>query len=260
MAVHLNPVSYDDLPEKGLRVPAGNRATGLLKWIALFFMFIDHSGKMLFGNMYELRLLGRIAFPLYVWCIIVGFHRTRSVPKYLLRILLTGLLSQPLYVLALNHTWTEPNIFLSLFLGLCVLWGIREKKWYSHLWAPVAGILLAGILKADYGWRGIMLFILLYAVRDSRPGIAAVMISFLLFWGSFYGMPGSLFGIPLNWNVLPDWISSPLKSFVRLETFALLSLPLILIRFKKDLRLPVWLSYALYPAHLALLYALEKLV
>ena len=257
MIAHFRPVPYDDLPEKGLRAPAGNRATGVLRLISLIFMFVDHSGKMLFGNMYEMRALGRIAFPLYVWCMIMGLSRTRSVPKYMLRLLVTGLLSQPLYVVALNHTWTEPNIFLTLILGLGVLWGIREKKWYSHLWAPVLGILLAGILHVDYGWKGIMLFICLYAVRDSRPGIAAVMISFLLFWGTFYGATSSLFGIALDWKLPPDWITTPMKSFFRLETFGLLALPFILLRFRKDLRLPTWLGYALYPAHLLLLWLLE---
>ena len=166
------------------RIPAGNTATAWLKIIALAFMFIDHAGKMLFPSVPEMRMLGRIAFPIYVWCMIVGFHYTRSVPKYLLRVLAVGLVSQPLYNIALNHTWEQPNVFLTLFLGLCALWGIREKKYFSHLWAPAAALVLATVLKADYGWRGVLLFIMLYAVRDSRPGIAAVMVSYFLFWGS----------------------------------------------------------------------------
>ena len=124
------------------RVPAGNHATGLLKLIALFFMFIDHSGKVLFHNNPDMRLLGRIAFPIYVWCMIVGFHYTRSVPKYLLRVLIVGLASQPLYNLALHHTWKEPNVFLCLFLGLCALWGIREKKFLSHVFSGKASLLI----------------------------------------------------------------------------------------------------------------------
>ena len=32
---------------------AGNTATGTIKWIALVFMMIDHSGKMLFPNVPE---------------------------------------------------------------------------------------------------------------------------------------------------------------------------------------------------------------
>ena len=243
----------------GSHSPAGNTATGWLKVIALLFMFIDHAGKMLFGNMAELRILGRIAFPLYVWCMIVGFHYTRNVARYCLRVLAVGLVSQPLYILALNHTWKEPNIFLTLLLGLLALWGIRERKYYSHLWAPVLCIAAAGLLHADYGWRGVLLFILLYAAQDRRSAIAAVMVAFFLFWGSSYGVTQSLFGITLNLNLLPACLSQPIGAFLRLETYALLALPLMLIRFPSDLHLPRWAGYAIYPLHLILLYLLELL-
>ena len=246
------------LPRPGK--PAGNTATVWLKIIALVFMFIDHAGKMLFPAVPEMRMLGRIAFPVYVWCMIVGFHYTRSVPKYLLRVLIVGIISQPLYMLALNHTWTQPNVFLTLFLGLCALWGLREKKYFSHLWAPAAALVLAIVLNADYGWKGVLLFILLYAVRDSRPGIAAVMVSFFLYWGSSFSVTKKLLGLSVDLNSLPLWISQLLSPFLRLETYALLGLPLILIRFRKDLKLPRWLGYVLYPAHLALLYALELIM
>ena len=240
--------------------PAGNTATTWLKIIALVFMFVDHAGKMLFPGIPEMRIIGRIAFPIYVWCMIVGFHYTRSVPKYLLRILIVGLISQPLYNIALNHTWRDPNIFLTLFLGLCALWGIREKKYLSQFWAPAAAIAVAIVLKADYGWKGVLLFILLYAVRDSRPGIAAVMVAYFLFWGSFYSVTKSIFGISFDVSQLPGFLSQPLTAFLRMETYALLSLPFILIRFKHDLRMPRWIGYVLYPAHLALLYALEQIL
>ena len=243
----------------GLRKPAGNTATTWLKIIALVFMFIDHSGKMLFNNMAEMRILGRLALPIYVWCMIVGFHYTRSVPKYLLRILIVGAVSQPLYMIALDHTWNQPNIFLTLFLGLCALWGIREKKYGSHLWAPLAAMILAILLKADYGWKGVLLFILLYAVRDSRPGTAAVMVAFFLFWGSGYGVTQSLFGYPISLNKLPKFLSDLLSPFLRMETYALLALPFILIPFGKDLKLPRWVGYIIYPAHLAILFLLEKI-
>ena len=242
------------------RRPAGNTATVWLKIIALVFMFIDHSGKMLFPGIPEMRILGRIAFPVYVWCMIVGFHCTRSVPKYLLRILIVGVISQPLYNLALNHTWTQPNVFLTLFLGLCALWGIREKKYLSHLWAPAAALILAIVLNTDYGWKGVLLFILLYAVQDSRPGIAAVMTAFFMFWGASYGITKTLFGLTLDLSRLPAFLEKLLSPFLRLEAYALLSLPLILIPFKKDLKLPRWVGYVLYPAHLALLYALELII
>ena len=240
--------------------PAGNTATTWLKIIALVFMFIDHAGKMLFPNIPEMRMLGRIAFPIYVWCMIVGFHYTRSVPKYLLRVLIVGLASQPLYNLALHHTWKEPNVFLCLFLGLCALWGIREKKFLSHVWAPAAAIILATLLNADYGWKGVLLFIVLYAVRDSRPGIAAVLVLYFLFYGSFFSVTKSFFGASFDVGRLDPSLSKPLSSLLRLETYGLLCLPLILIPFKKDLKPPRWVGYAIYPAHLLLLYGLEQII
>ena len=107
---------------------AGNTATGTLKWVALVFMMIDHSGKMLFPNIPEMRLLGRIAFPLYCWGLVVGTEYTSSMPKYLLRILLTGIISQPLYMMALNHTWNQPSVFLTLFLAVLGLWESGKRS------------------------------------------------------------------------------------------------------------------------------------
>ena len=59
------------------RKPAGNTATTWLKIIALVFMFIDHSGKMLFPAVQEMRILGRIAFPVYAWCMVVGLQASQ---------------------------------------------------------------------------------------------------------------------------------------------------------------------------------------
>jgi len=162
---------------------AGCTATGVLKILALVFMFIDHAGKMLFPQIAEMRMLGRIAFPLYCWCMVVGISYTRSVPKYLGRLMLIGLVSQPIYMVALNHSWNQPNIFLTLLVALCGVWGLKAKKLLSHIWAPILALFAAQLLGCDYGWRGVMLVMLLYGVRGSRAGIACVMIAFCLYWG-----------------------------------------------------------------------------
>ena len=236
----------------------GNTSTGLLKIIALVFMFIDHSGKMLFPHVPEMRLLGRIAFPLYAWCLAVGFEYTRSVPKYMLRLLAIGLISQPLYMLALNHTWKQPNIFLTLLIGLAALWALRERKWGSHVWGPVLALVLAVQLDCDYGWRGVLLIMLLYAARGSRGSIAAVMIAFCLYWGTSSGSVNGYFGLDIQ-----RWLKRPFSELVqpwlRLQGMAILALPLMVIRLP-SIRLPKWLGYGLYPAHLGVLLALEHLM
>ena len=42
-----------------------NRDTGFLKLIGMIAMFCDHAGKMLFPQYPILRIIGRLAFPIY---------------------------------------------------------------------------------------------------------------------------------------------------------------------------------------------------
>lgn len=235
---------------------AGNTATSLLKLIALVFMFIDHAGKMCFPGVPEMRLLGRIAFPLYCWCLVVGACHTRSFPRYLGRIALIGLISQPLYMVALNHPLTQYNIFLTLFIAVLGLWGLREKKFLSHIWAPVLALMLAHLLNVDYGWRGVLLTFLLYAVRDSRGGIAAVMTAFCLYWGSTSSAVTEAFGVKLS-GLTRSRFSGLVSPFLRLQGLAILSLPLMLVKLPGSWKLPRWTGYVLYPAHLVVLILLE---
>ncbi len=242
------PVGSDDI--------AGCTATGILKVIALVFMFIDHAGKMVFSSYPEMRMLGRIAFPLYCWCMVVGISYTRSVPRYLLRIALIGLISQPLYMVALNHSVQTPNVFLTLFIALCAVWGIREKKMLSHIWAPVLALCAAQVLGCDYGWRGVMLVMLLYGVRKSRAGIACVMVAYCLFWGNSSSQITSAFGINLS-GLIASPVGNVVSPWLRMQALAILALPLMLLPTSARIKMPRLLSYSLYPLHLVLLIVLE---
>ena len=245
---------------------AGNENTGLLKVLALAFMFADHAGKMLLPDVPEMRILGRLALPLYAWCLVVGFCYTRSPAKYLIRLAKIGLVCQYPYMVALGHQtpiagpigvrWYQPNIFLTLTLGLCALWALREKHWLSQYWGPLLALVFALLLKADYGWRGVLLILCFYACRNSRPALAAMFVSFCLYWGSTSGEIRTLFGHAL---ALKGPLADLIRPWLRLQALAVLSLPLILWRSRSRLRLPLWLGYSLYPAHLLLLLALEKL-
>lgn len=235
---------------------AGCTATGVLKLIALALMLVDHAGKMVFPNVPEMRMLGRIAFPLYCWCMVVGVSYTRSVPRYLLRLALIGLLSQPLYMVALNHSWNQPNIFLTLLIALLGVWGMKEKKLLSQIWAPVLALMAAQLTGCDYGWRGVMLVILLYAVRGSRAGIASVMAAFCLYWGSSSAGVNSIFGLNLV-PITSSAVGPVIAPWLRLQTMAVLATPLMLLPISSHIKMPRWLSYSLYPLHLVVLIALE---
>ena len=49
-----------------------NRDTGLIRLIACVCMAVDHAGKMFFPQYTVMRLIGRLAFPLFAYGIAVG--------------------------------------------------------------------------------------------------------------------------------------------------------------------------------------------
>ena len=234
----------------------GNTDTAFLKLLALALMLVDHIGASLFPRVMELRVIGRMAFPLYAWCLVVGSVKTKSPFRYIVRLLMLAVISQPLYMMALNHTWADMNILFTLAIALTAIQGIRAKWLGSQLWVPILCYMLLGWLKADYGWKGITFILLLYFARESRSGLFAAYVAYSLFWGGNSTTLRSLFGIPLNFLQLPG-IGSLLSALFKLQGMIWLALPLILFPTKSKIRLPKWLGYGLYPLHLILLIVLK---
>ena len=238
----------------------GNTNSGLLKLFALLFMIIDHTGAVFFSGHMDLRVLGRIAFPLYVWCIVIGIEHTHNHWRYALRLLFAGIISQPFYMWGLNHTITELNVMFTLFFGLLALICIKEKRYYSHIWGPVLILAISCMMRMDYGWRGILLIIALYSVREKKSAIAAVMFIFCLYWGTESMTLQKVFGIPLpNTIRFFPYGSALLRSVRKLQFFAVLALPFMVWPNNKGryLKIPKWIEYFLYPGHLAVLAILR---
>lgn len=66
----------------------------MLKLLAILFMTLDHIGA--YWGLYMdpklylfLRVLGRLAFPIFAWELALGFRRTHNLFKYALRTLLS---------------------------------------------------------------------------------------------------------------------------------------------------------------------------
>ena len=238
---------------------AGNTNTGLLKAVAVLFMVMDHCGKLFFPAVPEMRLLGRIAFPLFAWGIVIGCEYTKDIQKYALRILLTGIISQPLYILALHHQWNDFSVFVTLLLGVIAILGIKNGKFGSEIWAPIICLAATAYLKADYGWKGVALILLLWACRKSRGALAAVMAAFCLFWGQGTASVSSLFGLRLQAEGVLEPVLNLVLPVLRIQFFAILALPFMLIESSHSWKTPKWLGYAIYPAHLAVLYLIQIL-
>lgn len=165
-----------------------------LKVVAAGTMFLDHVGAVVLENGLlptlsgtdlqfwsnvdaVLRLIGRLAFPLYCFLLVEGFLHTRSVKKYALRLLLFALFSEFPFDLALFHGMDmhRQNVFFTLFIALLVLqcFGVAGKLpvWLripTDAAVLVAGVALAELLRTDYAGFGVILIALLYVARENR--------------------------------------------------------------------------------------------
>lgn len=124
-----------------------------LKIIAMVTMAFDHIGvtvMTLWGlsashpAIMTLRILGRIAMPLYCFMLVEGVIHTRSYKKYALKlgimaVLISIFLAVTYYVPDLKQYNLAGfgNIFLDLFLGSLMIFTLRQKNNYIKLIALI---------------------------------------------------------------------------------------------------------------------------
>lgn len=237
-----------------------NENTTLLKLIAVACMIVDHMGVALFPQHLWMRVVGRAAFPLFCWCIAVGARYTRNIWRYAGRLVTLYVISQPFYNMALNHTWATPNIFLTLLMGLIGIAGLR-RKWY---WLTALMIITSMLTRADYGMRGVLCILLLYALMDHPPALAAGFALFCAAWSmsASYTIHTPWLDIPLSWGGSSRNVFRIGSEWMRLQTLAVMALPLMLLPMKKRTKIPVpdKLLYWAYPAHLAIIWAVKSLL
>ena len=79
------------VPETGPKLKT-NLDTDLLKLIAIAAMLIDHIGGAFFQEVGAFRWIGRVAFPIFCYCMTVGLLYTRDVKRYLGRLAVFALI------------------------------------------------------------------------------------------------------------------------------------------------------------------------
>lgn len=246
---------------QALSLKKPNDDQGLLKLVAILTMVVDHVGVVFFPSQIIFRVIGRIAFPLFCWGIAIGVVHTKDWKRYALRILMMGIVTQPFFMLALTHSWTQLNVMATLLLGLLAVVGMRYKRYGSAIWAPLLCLSIAMVVEMDYGWRGVLLIILMYLARGTRGGLAALLVAFCLYWGGGPVLPKS-FVASLTLSPLGplNQVFYTMTNLVRLQSLAALALPLLFFRTQSGIRLPKWFTYAAYPGHLLILWLLTLIL
>ncbi|MEY8339448.1 TraX family protein [Lachnospiraceae bacterium 62-35] len=175
-----------------------------LKEIAIGAMLLDHIGAFILGylpiagtvekgqvfaNIYILlRIVGRLAFPIFAFLLTEGFFHTKSVKKYLLRLGTFALLSEIPFDLALYEKvgdFSMQNVFFTLFIGLFTMYFM--EKWEKYLFfcmlVALASSFISWFLKTDYGGLGFLLILVFFIFHNRRKeqlaAGAVVMVSMM---------------------------------------------------------------------------------
>lgn len=262
-----------------------------LKWIALVLMVLDHIHYMFAytGWVPEwFSMAGRLAAPLFLFCLVEGFTHTHNRKKYFIKVYLLHLLMSGLLLLWVcgllpvrfdgfypqNGMMTSFAILMVVFQGMDWL---GEKRWGPGLaavvlplaWPILAALLMQGTpaLQIPLTVLGYTLFpmwnsnpdaslpviltgLLLYLSRKRRKIQAGIFAGFtLLFYLGYVGLMASR---------LPDFHWTQMFT-AYYEWYGALAAGLMLCYNGERGQGPKRFFYLFYPAHVYALYALSWL-
>lgn len=221
-----------------------------LKIIAVVAMIIDHIAHYLLPVSHELylpmRIVGRIAAPIFWFCFAVGLKHTSNKQKYLSRLgasaVIMGLGNICVNVIFNIETYSfaYPNIFLTMFLSGLALWCIerilkdKDLVKITALSFITLAISLAIHFLADYGLMALACILCFYYVKNKNLKIIGYLLISLIFC-----------------YIRNNFIQSAMVFIIPFLLFYTPEKP------KNNLK---WFFYVFYPAHVWLLMFISTLI
>ncbi|MBP5494746.1 MAG: hypothetical protein J6X97_06585 [Lachnospiraceae bacterium] len=185
---------------------------GNLKMIALFCMTLDHiaaivliawlhtltKGSVAYACCMDLiiflRLIGRLAFPMFCYFIVEGLLHTGNIYKYAFRLFLLALISEIPFDFSHSNRlfdFSNQNVFWTLLLGLVAIYCIdgiyrkfklkRAVRYLLVFGITLLASLVAYSLKSDYGAFGISTIVIVYLVEREEVFFTPVINGMVLF-------------------------------------------------------------------------------
>ena len=203
-----------------------------LRLIAIICMAIDHTADCLVprGDLWTvMRIIGRLAFPIYCFLIAEGIAHTRSAGKYIARVGAFALFSEVPFDLCFHEKFLESNsqnVLFTLTLGLCAASFAKfvdenkpkikarlrsDKEFPCALVSILITVIvcvplvwLGGALHTDYGSFGVVMVLCAYAFRREPPLMkrplspaALAGLNLSVHWGDYLQPYASLSGLIL---------------------------------------------------------------
>jgi hypothetical protein len=229
--------------------------------MAMLFMLCDHLwGTIVPGNDW-LTCIGRLAFPIYAFMIVEGYFHTKSLKKYVCRLLIFAVISEIPFNLAMGSSLFYPihqNVLWSFLISVgLIAWNekVKEKQIWVRILVGAAAVIIGyigGIITfVDFYNAGILTVLVFYFFRGKK-------------WWHYIGQAICLYYI--NFEMLGG-LSYEIDIFGQTYFIARQGLALIAL-------IPIWLckgkqgyhskafqyfNYAFYPLHLLILGLLKFL-
>ena len=218
-----------------------------LKLIAAICMTIDHIGVQILPKLTILRIIGRVAFPIFAYMIAEGCLYTKNRKKYFWGMAIVALACQ-IVTYAFEKSLYQ-CIFVTFSLSILLVYAYHgavkrgDAKSYLILFLVFFGVyflteILPQVLKStdytlDYGFWGVMLPLLVYIGKDKWQKLMYFAIGVILVAANFGKVQWfSVFTIPFL------AIYSGKRGKYKMKSF----------------------FYIYYPVHLAVIYLISYII
>lgn len=230
-------------------------SSAALRFIAMFFMLLDHMWATLIAGNDWMTYVGRMAMPIFAFLVAEGYVHTKNLKKYKLRLLLFGVLSEVPFNLIVAGGVFFPfhqNVMFTLLLGLLAVERIDKIRKNLSPKAVIINVLLlfgicilSVITFVDYNITGVLTVVMFYLLRN---------VPFSPIW-QLLGM--ILINIVLRKGMyIPITIGTVTFEFIT-QGFAVFSLLFIWCYNGQkgcDKKWVQYFAYAFYPLHMLALY------
>lgn len=174
-----------------------------IKIIAIVTMTLDHIGFFMiqYGNKGEtlydvgtvLRYFGRLALPLFCFLIVEGALHTKSIKKYILRLVLIMtpiMIFQIIVQFGFNYAFYQGNIFIDLIFGVLMVWALEKKNVFIKFLAvipPLIGLVSLFCFSYEAANIGTMIWWFPYFSRPQYDIFSSLLV--LAFYASYKIVP-----------------------------------------------------------------------
>ncbi len=236
-------------------------SSNALKILGAIFMLLDHVGYMLFPNLSYLRVIGRLAFPIFAYMIAEGCRYTKNKLRYFLTIFILGFLCQLVYFLYDGQLYM--SILITFSLSILLIYSLQFAK--EKLFSKECGFIIKIL--------SIVLFVGLIVLVYFLNQIFKIDYGF---WGCIAPLFASLFVKPLKinslvWQKIDNKFTHLLLFGIALlilaivigqnQIYSLFAIPLLALysgkRGKANLK---YFFNIFYPLHLVVIQAISMII